>query len=213
MSRPGPCRADGGPLASPLPERASGASSGSAGSFAVFRPPCIVICGAGGQRRPPPGATSSTAAQRRGLAEAAREGLGPSRGTAAGRARSPSRQIKWDFQRAAGNQAGGREPGWRQLSAWPGRRVKERAWPVALERDPSCGRLWSSETGERAGVGSQARSQAGIALQILPYVTALGPEGEREAQLGESRRAAKIKNSLQRSHVVISHWRRVKYSV
>lgn len=56
-------------------------------------------------------------------------------------------------------------------------------------------------------------SQAKITGWALPDVPAQGPGGEREARSGESRRAAKIKNSLQRSHVVISQWRRVKYSV
>lgn len=72
---------------------------------------------------------------------------------------------------------------------------------------------WRSKLRARHWSVTRVARQAQVALQTLPYVMALEPEGEREALLGKNRRAAKIKNSLQRSHIVISHWRRVKYSV
>lgn len=178
------------------PARGQRPSPAAAGPFGSRRPPsqrasgapggragALVPFGPAGGQLRPPAGVASVAAARR---------KGAGRSAAAAKRNVASRGLP------------------RRSPGGPGRRSKlgRRRWRVSW-----AWRLRGSEAGERAGVGGQAGSQAGIARQILPYVAALGPEREREAQLGESRRAAKIKNSLRRSHVVISRWRRVKYSV
>lgn len=103
---------------------------------------------------------------------------------------------------------------WRPAPARPAARQRLGASGVAVL---GTGPWWVGDTAavlEAAGVGGEAAPPAPQRTPSAARCACAGSRrGEREARLGESRRAAKIKNSLQRSHVVISHWRRVKYSV